>query len=171
MDGIEEGLDKWLEGLWPALKAATAVDGAAPAPTDGAPAAAAAPASQGDGELAGVPPLPRCRVRLVWREGEAAGAAAPGTGAPAPGAPAGLAFRTPSTAELAHRDREGVYSAEAPFWAAVTAARYLTTPEAGEDRQVRLRLFAGWHAGCASAALAWDRHPPTPRQPLSLPGR
>ncbi|EFN59935.1 hypothetical protein CHLNCDRAFT_7300, partial [Chlorella variabilis] len=89
VDGIEEGVDKWLEGLWPALRKAVQPEGAA--------------------EMAGVPPLPRCRVRLVWREsGDGGAAAARPSEAGAPGG-----------AELAYRDPDGQYSLEQPFWAPV----------------------------------------------------
>lgn len=141
MDGIEEGIDKWLEGLWPALKAAVAPEGAKAAATD----AAAAPAAAGgaEGELAGVPPLPRCRVRLVWKEGSAAGAAGAEGAAPVPPQ---LEFCTPTAAELAYRDAEGHYSAEQPFWAPVTEARWLTTDKSDADRQASAGL------GCGGAA-------------------
>ncbi|KAL4447522.1 hypothetical protein ABPG75_004741 [Micractinium tetrahymenae] len=130
VDGIEIGLDKWLEGLWPALKKAAAPEGAAEAVA----AAAAAPAAEGsgsggaasaDGEFQGVPPLPRCRVRLAWQEDAGAAAAVRAAEASAP-----------SAADLAQRDPAGEYSAEAPFWAPVIGARYLTTELSGPDRQV-----------------------------------
>ena len=151
VDGIEEGLDKWLQGLWPALKAAVAPEGAA---ADKAADTAAAPAAEP--ELAGVPPLPRCRVRLVWQERGAA-AAAEGSAAAAAAAAAAsvhpqLEFRTPTAAELAYRDPEGHYSAEQPFWAPVTKARWLTTDQSDADRQASRVvwdvkwLLPGWQA-------------------------
>ncbi|KAI3429341.1 hypothetical protein D9Q98_005436 [Chlorella vulgaris] len=127
VDGIEEGLDKWLEGLWPVLRKAVQPEGAAEAAPP--PAAAAAPAAEGTGgdeQLAGVPPLPRCRVRLVWQE--SGGAAARAVRAAEAAAP--------NAAEVAYRDPEGHYSAVQPFWAPVTDAKYLTTDLSGPDRQV-----------------------------------
>lgn len=139
VDGIEEGLDKWLEGLWPALRTATAPDGA-PAGGDAAAAAAASKSSEGKGEgeadLKGVPPLPRCRVRLVWREAGSEAAAVAAAEAAVPAQRAELEHSMPSVAELAYRDPEGHYSAEQPFWAPITDARYLTTPSSDADRQV-----------------------------------
>lgn len=143
VDGIEDGLEKWLAGLWPALKKAAAPEGSAEA----APAAAAAPAAEGsggaapaEGELQGVPPLPRCRVRLAWQGDAGAAAAVRAAEASAP-----------SAADLARRDPAGEYSAEAPFWARVTHARYLTTELSGPDRQV-CQPRQGWAvqrwAGC-----------------------
>jgi hypothetical protein len=124
VDGIEEGLDKWLEGLWPALRKAVQPEAAAAADLP-----AAAPAAEGGAAppaLNGVPPLPRCRVRLAWREaGDEAAAALRSAEAAAP-----------SQAELAYRDPQGRYSTEQPFWAPVSDARYITTELSGSDRQV-----------------------------------
>ncbi len=149
VDGIEEGLDKWLEGLWPALKTAVAPEGAPAADAPAAEAGAAPAASAAEAELAGVPPLPRCRVRLVWQERGAAAAAeggAAGAAAAAAPVPLQLEFRTPTAAELAYRDPEGHYSAEQPFWAPVTEARWLTTDKSDADRQASKRggLGCGW---------------------------
>lgn len=128
MDGIEQGLDKWLEGLWPALRAAVQLpsqDGAADGDVGDAAAASAGQAgAAADGDLKGVPPLPRCRVRVEWAAADAAAAV---RAAEAAG---------PSAGELSARDPAGEYSAEAPFWAPVGAARYLTTELSDEDRQV-----------------------------------
>lgn len=41
----------------------------------------------------------------------------------------------PTRDELGHRDPSGMYSAEQPFWATVSDARYLTTEQSG-DRKV-----------------------------------
>lgn len=68
----------------------------------------------------------------------------------------------PSREELAQRDPLGTYSPEAPFWAAVTDARYLTTEQSG-DRQVgtkavrQLDVCKRWAApgGRPGARLAW----------------
>ena len=152
VDGIEEGLEKWLDGLWPALRKAVQPAGAAAAPEAAAAPPAAAGAAQAagggeDGELKGVPPLARCRVRLEWQEGGAAEVVR--------AAEAGA----PSQAELARRDPAGVYSAEAPFWAPLHDARYLTTELSGPDRQVRWlagRTFAA--AGTTAAScVGWKK--------------
>lgn len=81
--------------------------------------AAAAPA-----RLEGVPPLPPCRVRLVWERDGAARAAV-----------AAAEDARPSSGQLAVRDGAGVYSAEDPFWAPVREAAVLTA--ADSDRRVR----------------------------------
>ncbi len=151
VDGIEDGLEKWLAGLWPALKKAAAPEGSAEA----APAAAAAPAAEGsggaapaEGELQGVPPLPRCRVRLAWQGDAGAAAAVRAAEASAP-----------SAADLARRDPAGEYSAEAPFWARVTHARYLTTELSGPDRQV-CQPRQGWAVQrCAGCVLGLESGP------------
>jgi hypothetical protein len=155
VDGIEEGLDKWLEGLWPVLRKAVQPEGAAEA----APplAAAAAPAAEGTGgeeQLAGVPPLPRCRVRLVWQE---SGRAAAGTVRAAEAA-------APSAAEVAYRDPQGHYSAVQPFWAPVTDAKYLTTDLSGPDRQASTVCWTGqcMHAGLSLASAISSTEQRTP---------
>lgn len=153
MDGIEDGLDKWLAGLWPALKKAAAPEGAAEA----APAAGAAPAAEGstaavDSELQGVPPLPRCRVRLAWQGDTGAAAAVRAAEAGAP-----------SAADLARRDPAGEYSAEAPFWAPVTHARYLTTELSGSDRQVCWGGVEWGGLGCIHTCVPVVQHAGPPQ--------
>ena len=49
----------------------------------------------------------------------------------------------PSAQEQAHRHPQGEYSAEQPFWAAVTGAKYLTAD--WSDRKVR---SAAVHSSC-----------------------
>ena len=103
------------EGKSGARKGASAAD--LPA---GGDHAAAAPA-----RLEGVPPLPPCRVRLVWERDGAARAAV-----------AAAEDAGPSSGQLAARDEAGVYSAEDPFWAPVRRAAVLTA--ADSDRRVRV---------------------------------
>ncbi|GBF92178.1 methionine synthase reductase [Raphidocelis subcapitata] len=152
VDGLEDKVDPWCEGIWGPLKAAMA--GAAPSVTKAAPAAAAAapaavpaaapaaaataapaaaaaaPAGLVDGiapegvDLSGAPALAPPRVELRFLPHGAAGAAA---------ALAREAAR-PGAAELAVRDEAGTYSAAAPYWASVAGARLLTAP--GSDRVV-----------------------------------
>lgn len=63
-------------------------------------------------DLTGVPALPPCRVRLIWT-GNSMSASEE---------------ERPTVEQLFYRDPEGTYSAQKPFWARVTEARYMTAP-------------------------------------------
>lgn len=113
VEGLEEVVDVWVEGLWEALKAVLkettgeqkSAAGGADA-SNGATAHASHGAAGGAGGVAAVPPP---RVRLVFSE-EQQGP---------------LAHEQGPTAEaLAYRDATGQYSTEQPFWAPVVDARY-----------------------------------------------
>lgn len=81
------------------------------------------PTGPGSAPLKGVPALPQCRVKLVMEED-------PGRASQIRQAES----QHPSKAETEHRDSEGMYSPEQPFWAAVSDACALTS--ADSDRQV-----------------------------------
>ena len=81
------------------------------------------PTGPGSAPLKGVPALPQCRVKLVTEEDQ--GRASQIRQAES---------QHPSKAETEHRDSEGMYSPEQPFWAAVSDACALTS--ADSDRQV-----------------------------------
>eukprot|EP00887_Chlorella_sp_A99_P003199 scaffold9.g3199.t1 len=114
VDGIEPIVDAWVEGLLPALQAAAAPAAAA---ADAAPAAATPPAAPAAPPPP--PPPPRCRVRLAW--------------AP-PGAP------PPAADCVAAEGEGGEPSAERPFLARVSDARWLTTHAAGDRKVLHLEL-------------------------------
>lgn len=75
-------------------------------------------------DLEGVPALPECRVRLQWEADEQAAARV-----------AEKEGGRTSSAQLAVRDSEGMYSPEEPFWAPVKGAVLMTA--ADSDRRVR----------------------------------
>mmetsp|Transcript_17221 Transcript_17221/g.51507 ORF Transcript_17221/g.51507 Transcript_17221/m.51507 type:complete len:883 (-) Transcript_17221:2276-4924(-) len=126
VDGLEALVDAWVDGLWEPLKRQVALlNGAQEASGEAATAAApgAEVAAAGPAKLEGVPPLPPCRVCLVWHTDEARRAAV-----------AAAEAARPTEEQVAVRDEEGVYSAEAPFWAPVREASVITA--ADSDRRV-----------------------------------
>lgn len=129
VDGIESVVDPWVEGLWPALRKAMAMATGVAAPAaDGVSQIADGVASV---DMAEAPPLPDCRVHLMWEEDAAQQQAVVEAET--------AATAGPSAQELAYRDAGGQYSPENPFWARVRGARYLTA-EVAEKRVVHLEL-------------------------------
>ncbi|KAG1661078.1 hypothetical protein FOA52_004540 [Chlamydomonas sp. UWO 241] len=159
VDGLEERVEPWNDGLWgPLIKAlagevvdpepaaaAAAVAKAAEVPKPPQEASPAQPAQPAhaqvvpprdvglvDGLAPGVPaPLPS-RLVIDWHaDGDEATARAR---ADASGAP--------SNAAEAHRDPAGVYSADAPFWATVSDAR-VETAEWSDRRVLHMEFDLG----------------------------
>jgi len=119
VDGIEETVEKWCEGLKAALASACR-DEAAPAKAEDAPSAPQTP--QPASELVGVPALSACSIALDWMED-------PGK------AEQVLAAETahPTECELQYRDPAGIYSPEMPFWAKVSKCENLCKPGCGRE--------------------------------------
>ena len=125
VDGIEEPVEAWCEKLKPALAAACnpAEESSAAPEASAAAAASEAPAKPAAKELVGVPALSACSVSLKWVEDAAEAAKV----AESEGA-------HPTEAELTHRDPEGLYGPDAPFWATVTRCENLC--DAASEREV-----------------------------------
>ncbi|GMH32828.1 hypothetical protein BSKO_00662 [Bryopsis sp. KO-2023] len=145
VDGLDDITDDWVDSLWEPLgKVAKgeSVNGTAPPPA--APAKAAPQtAGRSDAESKateshpmrlsdldmsgttpeGVPALPGCRVAVEWEVNEAKVAEV-----------INREQSCPLEAELAHRQSDGEYSPEQPFWADVTDARLMTAD--WSDRRV-----------------------------------
>jgi NADPH-ferrihemoprotein reductase len=133
VDGLEDAIDEWVDGLWPQLKQQLTArlpggeqqvlqNGSAKPEAQLGAATQSKPAAA-DGDLEGVPPLPACRVQLLWEDD--AGRAAQVSSAER---------AHPTDAELAHRDDAGLYSREAPFWARIAEASLMTAVDS--DRRV-----------------------------------
>lgn len=124
VDGLEEGVETWLESLRPALAAALKADKAGKAPEQPKKQAAPSPAAD---ELVGVPALLACSTSLIWEEDENKVAAA------------STEASRPAAAELEYRDEHGLYGPEAPFWAPVTKCENLCA--GWSDREVETPLI------------------------------
>ena len=81
------------------------------------------PTEPGSAPLKGVPALPQCRVKIIVEEDERVASQI-----------RQAESWHPSQAEAEHRDPEGMYSPEQPFWGVVSDAYALTS--ADSDRQV-----------------------------------
>jgi len=119
VDGIEEVVDAWCEKLKPVLKAACSEEAGGTKEAPPPPAAAQQPAE----ELVGVPALSKCTVTLDSMEDATAAAVVQ------------QAERShPTSEELAHRDPEGIYAPDAPFWAPVVKCHNMCSESS--DREV-----------------------------------
>ena len=99
-------------------------NGLTPAAEKAIPKGQDLPTTPGEAPLKGVPTLPECRVKLIVQEDEAAAHKIRQS-----------EMQHPSAAEAKHRDAEGMYSPEQPFWGVLSDARALFSPDS--DRQVR----------------------------------
>ncbi|KAK2078446.1 hypothetical protein QBZ16_003286 [Prototheca wickerhamii] len=137
VDGLESIVEAWLEGLWPALRAACFPAGAEEDTTPDEQSKKDAAASR-DAQPA---PLPECRVAVEWIKDPVE---------------ADSVLRKewdPVQPTTPTQDAEAEYSAEDPFFARLSAARWLTAPASG-DRKV---LHCEFDAVIAELGLDADR--------------
>ncbi|GAQ83041.1 NADP/FAD dependent oxidoreductase [Klebsormidium nitens] len=123
VDGLEDVIDKWKEGLWDALKAAVS-EGANPPSVAPLPNGTAnPPPASKESKLVGVPPLQKSRIKLIWQ------------GAETIRTHGKLSSATNGTVTSLENGNPTIeYSAAHPFSAEVTAAEYMTA--SWSDRRV-----------------------------------
>lgn len=139
VDGLEEIVDSWMEGLWPALTAIARESAAYPAEEK--------PAGGGDDVpvLTLPPPPPPPRIRIEWMEEGGAAEAIRKQEKGDKYSAGGHHGHTQHITNQAFHDNHGGgggdkgsedYSVEMPFYAAVSDAFYLTTELSHPERRV-----------------------------------